>query len=184
MAGSKNSKKKLNTTLLFLLNILNSNNIKNWFIGYGTLLGIVREDSCIDGDDDIDIICDIKCYDKIKALMMNNGLKLFYGYGIGNSKRILKTVPTDSFCSIDFYMAEIDGEGNFNDKWENVIWCKCFIDNKQCFIDNSQNLIEYKWRDTVLYMPNNFEKKLIGRYGKDWKIPRQTKGPKPRKRKI
>lgn len=168
MAGDKNSKEKLNTTLLFLLNILNSNNIKNWFIGYGTLLGIVREDSCIDGDDDIDIICDIKDYDKIKEIMLNNGSKVTYGYGIGNSKRILKTVSTNTFSSIDFYMTEIDGEGNFNDTWEHIIWSKCFIDNEE-------NLIEYKWREQILYMPNNFEEKLINRYGKDWKIPRNTK---------
>ena len=29
-------------------------NINNWFIAYGTLLGIVRNNNCINYDDDID----------------------------------------------------------------------------------------------------------------------------------
>ena len=53
MVGKKNDKILLNKTLLFIIKLLNDNNIKNWFIGYGTLLGIIRENSCIDGDDDV-----------------------------------------------------------------------------------------------------------------------------------
>ena len=53
--GNNNSQEKLNNTLIKITNLLNENNIHDWFIGYGTLLGIVREDSCIENDDDIDI---------------------------------------------------------------------------------------------------------------------------------
>ena len=56
MAGGPKSEKLLNNTLLFIIKLLNKNNIKNWFVAYGTLLGIVRNNSCIDGDNDIDII--------------------------------------------------------------------------------------------------------------------------------
>ena len=56
MAGTKQTSEKLNKTLLFLITLLNDNNIKNWFVCYGTLLGLVRENSCIDNDDDIDVI--------------------------------------------------------------------------------------------------------------------------------
>ena len=55
MAGKKETSVKLNKTLLFLITLLNDNNIKNWFVCYGTLLGLVRENSCIDNDDDIDM---------------------------------------------------------------------------------------------------------------------------------
>jgi phosphorylcholine metabolism protein LicD len=41
-----------------IVNLLISMKIENWFIGYGTLLGIIRDESCIEGDDDIDIIVD------------------------------------------------------------------------------------------------------------------------------
>tara|TARA_Y100000588_G_C14074602_1_gene847349 strand:- start:22 stop:594 length:573 start_codon:yes stop_codon:yes gene_type:complete len=170
----KNSKKKLNSTLLFLINILNSNNIKNWFIGYGTLLGIVRENSCIDGDDDIDIICDKKNRSVLLKSMLKNGFKFTYGYGIGNSKKILKTVPTDTYASIDFYMASIDKRGNFKDEWENVIWSECYNENNE--------LKKYIWNENIIYFPFNYKTKLINRYGKKWRIPQNNKGPSPRKK--
>ena len=72
MAGPKNNQISLNKTLMFIIKLLNDNNIKNWFIGYGTLLGIIRENSCIDGDDDIDIIIDISNYDVVKQLLIEN----------------------------------------------------------------------------------------------------------------
>ena len=50
MTGNQNDRKKLNNTLLYITKLLNEANIKNWFIGYGTLLGIIREKSCIHND--------------------------------------------------------------------------------------------------------------------------------------
>ena len=58
MKSSEHTSKELNDTLMFVVNLLNENNIQNWFISYGTLLGIIRNNSCIDRDDDIDIIID------------------------------------------------------------------------------------------------------------------------------
>ena len=37
MAGEQNKQAVLNATLMFILKLLNHNNINNWFIGYGTL---------------------------------------------------------------------------------------------------------------------------------------------------
>ena len=175
MAGEKKTQICLNNTLLFLLDILNNNNVKNWFISYGTLLGIVRENSCIENDDDIDICCDINDYDKIKNLLINNGLEIDKRKHL--IRFILKTKSTNSYCSIDFYMCHIDNEGNFNDKWEKVIWSKCYIDKEQ-------NFIKYFWKDKILYLPNNYETKIKNRYGANWKKPQKSKGPKPIKKII
>ncbi len=60
MAGKKLKSKQLNDTLEVIVKKFHERGIKNWFISYGTLLGIVREQSCIDGDDDIDICLDFK----------------------------------------------------------------------------------------------------------------------------
>jgi len=50
-----------------------------------------------------------------------------------------------------------------------VTWSNCHTPDKK--------LITYKWKDVTLYLPNNYENKLIRRYGPDWKTPKDTKGP-------
>ena len=176
MAGEKNEQLLLNKTLMFIIKLLNYNNIMNWFIGYGTLLGIIRQNSCIYGDDDIDIIIDKSNYDVLKQLLIENHIEIEYGYGINKSKNILKTKKNTKYCSVDFYMASIDAKGNFNDTWENVIWSECYNENNE--------LIRHTWNENILYLPFNYEKKLINRYGKDWRIPQNNKGPLPRKKII
>ena len=176
MAGKKFSSKILNNTLMFIIKLLNEHNIKNWFIGYGTLLGIIRDNSCINNDDDVDIIIDSSNYDIVKKLLQERGIEIEYGYGIRNNKKILKTKPTSEYSSVDFYMANIDKNGNFNDEWEKVIWSKCYNENNE--------LIKYIWNENVLYLPNNYEQKIINRYGKNWKIPSNSKGPMPHKKVI
>ena len=223
MAGSKVNKDILNKTLSFIIKLLNDNNIKNWFIGYGTLLGIVRDNSCIDKDDDIDIIMDKNNYDIIKNLLIQHNISFQYNFNnnltrqqrnqrnqrnqqrklhqlyqlhqlhqLGqmrkfrqlrqlyqlyhpckNNKNILKTKSNNEYCTIDFYMVNISKNGDFNDTWEKVIWSKCYNEKNE--------LIQHIWNEQILYLPANYEKKLINRYGKDWKIPKNTKGPKPRK---
>ena len=45
--------------------LLNKKKLTNWFIAYGTLLGIIRDNNTIDGDDDVDIIIDIEYKDQL-----------------------------------------------------------------------------------------------------------------------
>ena len=173
MSGQKYEQTILNNTLMFIIQLLHDNGINNWFIGYGTLLGIVRENSCIKGDDDVDIIIDIGNYDIVNKLLIENNIEIEYGYGIGDKKNILKTKDTTNYCSVDFYMASLDEKGNFNDTWEKVIWSECYNEKNE--------LIQYIWNDKKLYLPFNYEKKLFNRYGKNWRIPQNNKGPSPRK---
>ena len=170
MGGRATTQAKLNNTLKFIAGLLNDNGIKNWFIAYGTLLGIVRENACIVGDDDVDIVCDGEDYDKIKKIMTDNSLSIEYGRKIKDSRSILKTIATREYGTVDFYMATISEAGDFHDKWENVIWSDCFVDG---------DLIEHAWNDVMLYLPNNHTTKLTGRYG-NWKIPEKTKGLSPK----
>jgi hypothetical protein len=168
MAGKKQSQALLNSTLMFIIKLLNDNNIKNWFIGYGTLLGIIRDNSCIDGDDDVDIIIDISNYDIMKQLLIKNDIKIEFERG-----NFLRTKENKNYCNVDFYMATIDGKGNFNDTWEKVLWSECY--NKK------NELIPHMWNENILYLPFNYENKLINRYGENWRIPQNNKGPTPRK---
>ena len=172
MAGEKNSKIKLNNTLMFIINLFNDNNIKNWFIAYGTLLGIVRNNSCIEGDDDIDIIIDRSYYDIVKNLLIENGNNVVFDV----YKQILKTSSNDNYCSVDFYMAEAVTKGNFNDVWEQVIWRECYNEKNE--------LIQQMWKGHILYLPASYETKLLRRYGEKWRIPQNNKGPQPKKKQL
>lgn len=171
MAGTTNDKTILNNTLMFIIKLLNDNNINNWFIAYGTLLGILRENSCIDGDDDVDIVIDKSNYDILKNKLIENDIKIEYGYGIDNNTNILKTIENNNYCSVDFYMASIDEKGNFKDDWEHVIWSECY--------NEKNKLIEHMWNENILYLPFNYEIKLINRYGENWRIPQNSKGRNP-----
>jgi len=163
MKCSEYTSKELNDTLMFVVNLLNENNIQNWFISYGTLLGIIRNNSCIDRDDDIDIIVHDIYYDKLKEILTKNNIQTTKDFGIGESKLIIKTNTTKDYCSIDFYTTNISQEGNFFDEWNNILWSKCYgTDNK---------LIEYVWNNHKLYLPFNSEEKLIKKYGETWRTP-------------
>jgi hypothetical protein len=165
-AKSLQPAKIINNTLVFFANLLHLHNIDNWFISYGTLLGIVRNNSCIEGDDDIDIIIDIKHYQKIMQILAINE---FYTYDVSKldkfNQQFIKTVDNDKLCSVDFYFAEVDDNGDFNDTWNELIWSNCFTNN------NDKQFILYDWNGTVLHIPNNYETKLIKLYGENWQTP-------------
>lgn len=172
MAGKKHSSKTLNDTLLYIVQLLTKYNIQNWFIAYGTLLGIVRDNSCINNDDDIDIICDITEIENVKKMLLENNFKLWY-----NTGHFLKTYDTDIYSTTDFYFANVDKDNNYYEKWENVIWSNCH--------DEDNKLIKKEWNNVILYLPFNYEVKLEGRYGSSWRIPQQnSKGLLKHNKKI
>lgn len=170
MVGKKESSDKLNKTLLFLITLLNNHNITNWFVCYGTLLGLVRENSCIDNDDDIDIIIEKSNYDLIKRVLIENNFKLELGYGITNSKNIIKTQSTSEYASIDIYMGYYTN-GTVVDLWNNLTIKECFLDPE------NKTFIETKFKGQNIYYPNNYTKILINRYGNTWHIKQDKKIP-------
>ena len=165
MAGAQTDKEKLNFTLEKVCNILHENNINDWFIFYGTLLGIVRDDSCIQGDDDLDIM--INCdYQHLRGTFEKKGFNFMVGhYGIKNPDTILKSYPTQEFASIDFYMCNVNQSGDFYTPWERT-WLRNAYEDK-----NKQSFVIKKWRSTFLQLPGRPEDRLRLMYG-DWQIPR------------
>ena len=157
-AGKKQNKTTLNNTLLIIADLLNKNKIKDWFIGYGTLLGIVRNNSCIENDDDIDIIINNIYTKKIIKIFIKNNFKV-YKNDLPNFLRIEK----NNLAPVDFYLCNVI-EDDFHDNHENTIWKNC------------KPINYYKWNGGILNIPNNPEIKLKNRYGEDWKIPQNSKG--------
>lgn len=162
--GNKQSQQKLNRTLKFIVQLLHKNNINDWFVCYGTLLGLIRENNCIDGDDDIDIIVEKKNYKKIKNLLLTHNLEIE-----NYDNRILKTKETNEYASIDIYMADYNEDNIFD------LWNKLTIQN--CYLNKKKKFIEIKWKGEKVYIPNNYKKILVNRYGNDWMIKKNEKVP-------
>ena len=153
-----------NKNLIIISKILNKNGIE-YFPFYGTLLGLVRENSCIEGDDDIDIMVSYKHREQIYKIMTDLGMKntdggrnfLQFTYKIGNQPVIA-----------DFYLFEEQEDyviekwnffGKEKDKKYNIHYDKKFIfplTNKQ-------------WNGIELKMPCNPEWLVEYCYGKEWK---------------
>lgn len=161
MAGINTDKEKLNRTLEVVANILHEENINDWFIFFGTLLGIVRENSCIQGDDDIDIM--INCdYQQLRSAFEKKGFIFMQGkHGIKNPDTILKSEPTQEFASFDFYMCNVNESGEFYTKWSNV------------WVANWYPIVKKKWKSQTLNLPNEYSKKVINMYGENWQIPQR-----------
>jgi phosphorylcholine metabolism protein LicD len=155
----------LNNGLKQIVKDLDEYNINNWFIVYGTLLGIVRNNSCINNDDDIDIIIDKKESNKLHKL-----IKKKYKYVVGKKEYHTNFIKINlgvglNNIIVDWYVAD-KKDNNYNDTWDKIVWSNVYPFKKK------------KWNNVILNLPNNYKKKLENMYGNDWKIPRQWKGPK------
>jgi len=169
MVGKSETTEVLNNTLLSVIKLLNGNDISEWFICYGTLLGIVRENNCIDKDDDVDIIIHKSHYNKVKNILIENNFKIEHRW-VGNSKNIIKTVSEPGkYASVDIYMADFKDTSVFD------LWNRLTITD--CFIDSSKLFLKREWQGETVYLPNNYVKILNNRYGDSWKIKKNIKVP-------
>ena len=153
MAGSPQTADKLNHTLHYLLDFFDEHNIDDWFISYGTLLGITREGSCIDGDDDIDI-CINNYWPDVKKLLQLDNIWHYH-------PNFINTHGTEELAQMDFYLCDVNDNGDFKDTWERVTWSQCYED------DGCLAIGLFQGRE--LNIPANHIKKLETRYGPTWK---------------
>lgn len=167
----------LNNTLKLVSKKLNERGVKNWFIGYGTLLGITRDGSCIPHDDDVDIMVCMTQFNLIKEILSELKIEVWnstypHDRRLHNTAYMIKTKPTDTLASVDFYFCRVSNGGTFFDIWDNITWVNCF---------NSENKLDTtKWRETSLNIPHDVESKLIAKYGIWWKPnPNKDGGPSP-----
>lgn len=168
--GNKSSSKKLNKTLVYICNLLNDNNINDWFICYGTLLGIIRENSCIDGDDDIDIIIDKKHYKTLKNILIKNNFEFLKGL----NNNIIKTKSNSKYASIDIYMGDFNIDSVY-DRWNKLTINDCYYNKKH------KTFFQKPWFNQIINIPNHSKRILSNRYGKEWHIKKDIKVPQSMK---
>lgn len=156
MSGLPTDQKRLNRTLEKVCDILNKHDISDWFIAFGTLLGIVRDNNCIKGDDDLDIMIHHD-YQDLRSVFEKEGFTFTSEFGIKNSDTILKTEPCDKYGSVDFYIAILEGENYFT-AWQNVEFQNIEIEVKA-------------WKSTHINLPKNSEMILEKLYGSTWQTP-------------
>jgi phosphorylcholine metabolism protein LicD len=147
----------LNKTLLYIITLFEKYKISDWFLGYGTLLGIVRNNSCIEGDDDIDIVINHKYINILNEIAKDNNIK------IEQIKKSFIRFNHPDYAPIDLYLATFKDDIAM-DKWENTKWNDVFP------------LIKKKWRGVTLQLPNQHIKNLKNRYGRSWRTPKKYKG--------
>lgn len=152
-------KKVAKENLLLMKNVLDSNKV-DFIIGYGTLLGAIRENDFINHDIDIDIIAFsendvILCIPKLKSV----GLNLV---------RLEKKQGTYSFMRnnvyIDIYVKR-EYKSIVNTLYVNLLGRPFPRKFLKSFID-----IEFLGEKFII--PLNWEKLLVYWYGKDWNIPK------------
>lgn len=158
MSGKPTDQEKLNHTLEKVCEILNKHNIHDWFIVFGTLLGIVRENSCIEGDDDLDLMINYD-YQKLRSIFEKEGFTFTSDFGIKNPDTILKTEPCDKYASFDFYMSSVEGKNYFS-QWQNIEFQNIEINTKA-------------WKSTYINLPKSPEFILEKLYGSTWQTPIQ-----------
>lgn len=164
-AGEKQTVTTLNKTLIHIVSLLTKYQVTDWFIGYGTLLGIVRNKSCIKNDDDIDIVINRTYFPVLQKLAKENNFKITLQKHI-----YFLRIEHPDYSPIDFYLAK-SKEGVFIDTWENTRWT------------NVYPLIQQKWKGVILQLPQQYLKNLKNRYGRTWRTPKKSKGIRSTSRK-
>ena len=91
-----------------------------YFIFFGTLLGITRENRLIDGDDDIDFYINLKNRDQLINDLKINNIEVDLSLSVNKNKSFLqvKRIIQNEVLITDFYFYESDVEKNFIiEKW-------------------------------------------------------------------
>ena len=142
-----------------------------YFIFFGTLLGITRENRLIDGDDDIDFYINLKNRNQLINDLKIGNIDVDLTLSVNKNKSFLqvKRVVQNEILITDFYFYESNVEKNFiiekwnfeggtHDKSKHLRIPKKFI----------YPLKKISFKETVLFLPN--EKELICEflYGRNW----------------
>tara|TARA_B100001540_G_C15709570_1_gene597885 strand:- start:32 stop:787 length:756 start_codon:yes stop_codon:yes gene_type:complete len=165
----KNIDKKFNrANLISIANILSKD---EYFVFYGTLLGLVRENDIIDNDDDIDILVDIKNRDKVINKIEKSNLEIDYSNPYNNTpfflqvSNILENIK--SYIDVYFYenydnLDYLVERANFHQRWNDPSQ-SLHIPKKLIFPTKQEIFF-----NTKISLPHENTKTCEFLYGNEW----------------
>jgi len=164
----------LGFTLKFFSNLMNEK--CEYFLFFGTLLGLVRDKRPIKGDDDVDFYVNKNHYAFVKDMLSGLGIPINYGEWPNNTEDFIQAncVIEGIEVRADFYFYDNETDINFvKEKWN-------FLgkpENPSNILKVPKPLIfplkKITWQDTTLYIPMHPEIICEMLYGINWNIPQQ-----------
>lgn len=159
--------------LIYISNIISK---LEYFVFFGTLLGLVREKNLIENDDDIDIYVNIKHRKKLIELLKNNNIDVDLNLKVNKSESFLQVTRllNNKNTVIDFYFFEDDiddlyliekwnFEGGTNNPEKHLRIPKIFTHPIQ----------KIKIKENFFNFPANPEYLCEFLYGRDWNIKKE-----------
>jgi len=182
MCASKNSLPRhvLEENLKFITSVLTD---FEWFVFYGTLLGIEREGNLIEGDDDIDIFINIKHRDELLRRLKGCSLEFSSNIFPNNSKYFTQVFRCSAGfnSAIDFYFYTIDENKNCLVDRFNFFGR---VDDKKFHLHVPTSLVfplrENDQMGFTVFTPDKVPELLTYVYGKNWITPLKRTGANKR----
>ena len=147
-----------------------------WFPFYGSLLGIVRDGSLIDGDDDVDILVHHKNYDLVKSILHDNGFEIDYNQIPNHTPYFFQIIGTYNGVNIriDFYFYTDSEDDNFiheafSYNHSNISFQRITRIPKPLIFP----LIELEYMGMTILTPKHSDIICDFIYGADWRKPKE-----------
>ena len=135
----------------------------DYWVDFGTLLGIIRENDIILGDNDVDI-CVVESPELHEKMKMAKYILEKKGYKVIKEDWDAYRVRKYRYPYADIYINKINREKNIYNGAEG--------DKSDISIDYIEPKSIVTWKNVDVKCPSKIDETLVYRYGSDWKTPR------------
>jgi phosphorylcholine metabolism protein LicD len=163
----------LNFSILFFSKLLKENNCEH-FLFFGSLLGLIRDNSAIVGDDDVDFYVNQNHYEDVVAFLKKIRFKIRYKKPPNNTKYFIQAEGKieNHPIRVEFYFYDTTTDDNYILEYWNFLGQ---TDNMQKVLKVPKTLIfpikEIPFINTLICVPKLPEKICEFLYGNNWKVP-------------